>query len=199
MDWCGKLFEQGVWGRGESSEMTFIDLLIQETTERFGLGNKSIAVISALVATMNQPGAGGLEGFLTHFRNAGFTDHVQAWLTADQEKSLTSNQLEAALPALTLQQIADKTQLPLPQTTEVLAFLVPLLVRQLASYQSELSTYPNDIRRALWSHQPVPPAVRAAQEAEKPTVAPARVPKLRQIAAYTKARGARLLRTIPFD
>ena len=178
--------------------MTFIDLLIHETTERFGLGNKGIAVISALVATMNQPGSGGLEGFLNHFRNAGFTDHVQAWLTSDLEKPLTPNQLEAALPAATLQQIADKTQLPLPQTCEVLAFLAPLLVRQLASYQSELSAYPNDIRRALWSNHPVPPTFVVAKGVEEPTAAPVRVPKLRQIAAYTKARGAKLLRTIPF-
>lgn len=178
--------------------MTFIDLLINETAKRFGLGNKSIALISALVATMNQPESGGLEGFLTYFHQANLTDHVNAWLAADLGKPLTPNQLEAALPAATLQQIADKTQLPLPQISEVLAFLVPLLIRQLAGYQSELSSYPNDIRRALWSYQTVAPTFVVAQEAEEPTVPPARVPKLRQIAAYTKSRSAKLLRTIPF-
>ncbi|MBS1807843.1 MAG: hypothetical protein JST84_06610 [Acidobacteria bacterium] len=133
--------------------MVFIDLLINETTERFDLGNKGIAVISALMATLNRQDAGGVEGFLTNFRRAGMEEYVEAWLAADPNKTITPAQLTAALPTITLQHIADKAKLSLLQTTEVLAFLIPILVGQLALYRAADFTHPNDIRRALWSNQ----------------------------------------------
>lgn len=178
--------------------MVFIDLLIQTTSEKFNLGNKSIAIISALVATMNRQETGGLENFLAHFHRAGLTDHIIAWRTPDPQQTLTSSQLKTALAPALLQEIADKTQLPLTQTTEVLAYLVPLIIGQLTACRIALSAPPNDFRRALWSHSNVLPVTSTSKSTSELNVAVARVPKLRQIAAFTKARGAQLLRAFPF-
>lgn len=168
--------------------MAFIDLLIHETTEKFGLGTKSVAMISALVSTMNQPQFGGMEGFLNRLRQAGLTAQVNAWLQNEVEPILLPQQLEAAYDPATLQQLADKAGLDLPQTIEVTAFLIPLLVRHLAARKTLFSAQPDEIRQALWSHSP---AVTVVPAAPLPF-------SLHQFAASTKARGLKLLRAFPF-
>jgi uncharacterized protein YidB (DUF937 family) len=148
-------------------EMAFIDLLLQETTEKFGLRTKGVAVISALLCTMNNLESGGIEGFLNRFRQAGLTEHVNAWLQNDLDKPLTSPQLETALGRPSLQHIADKIGLPLVQTSAVFAHLIPLIVGHLAVQNSVFSAQPNEIRRALWSdHSTLPPAIALNNQPE---------------------------------
>lgn len=168
--------------------MAFIDLLINETSEKFGLGNKGIAVISAVVSTMNQPKYGGMDGFLKRFRQAGLSDQVNAWLQNEIEPPLLPQHLDLALDAATLHQIADKAKLPLTQTTEVVAFVIPLLISHLAARKITVSTQPDAIRQALWSNQNEPPPLAAS--------APPFL--LNQLALSAKAQGLKLLRGFPF-
>ncbi len=170
--------------------MAFIHLLIQETAEKFQLEKESVAVISALVATMNEPGAGGLESFLNRFRQAGMTAHVNAWLHNETIPPLAPEQLEAALTTSTLQQLAAKAALPLPQTTEVIAFLIPVLIGHLAARRAVFAAQPDEIRQALWSGQSATPPAAIST--------PKQSHWLNQLAANTKSRGMKLLRTLPF-
>jgi uncharacterized protein YidB (DUF937 family) len=170
--------------------MAFIHFLIQETTEKFQLEKQSIAVISALVAKMNQESTGRLEGFLNRFRQAGMTAHVTAWLHNESIPPLAPEQLGAALEVSTLQQIATKAGLPLSQTTEVIAFLIPLLIGHLAARHAVFAAQPDEIRQALWSGQPtIPLAIPPA---------PDQPHWLNQLATNTKSKGMKLLRTLPF-
>lgn len=168
--------------------MAFIDLLINETTEKFGLGNKGIAVISAVVSTMNQPKYGGMDGFMNRFREAGLSDQVNAWLQNEIEPPLLPQHVEMALDAATLQQISDKAKLPLTQSTAVIAFVIPHLIRHLAARKITISTQPDAIRQALWSNQDVPPTLTAS--------APPFL--LNQLALSAKSQGLKLLRGFPF-
>ncbi len=168
--------------------MLFIDLLINETTEKFALENKGIAVLSALVATLNHPETGGMEGFLNRFRQVGLAEHVTDWLQNESEFKLLPPELEAALGTATLQQIAAKAGLPQTQTTEVVAFLIPPLVRHLATRNPALATQPNDIRQALWSNQ----------NTRLPVLAPAAATAAQHIAVGAKARALKFLRALPF-
>lgn len=170
--------------------MAFIDLLINETTEKFGLGTTGIAVVSALVSTMNEPSSGGIEGFINRFRQAGWTEHVNAWLQNEAEPLLVPQQLEAALESATLQHLADKAGLPIEKATEVIAFLVPLLVGHLAARKAVFSSQPDEIRQALWSNQIEPPQTDAIS-----AVAPF---SLHQFGATAKSRGMKWLRALSF-
>lgn len=147
---------------------------------------------------MNRQETGGLDGFLAHFQRAGLSDHVNNWLASDPQQTLTSSHIKIAIAPATLQEIVNKTQLPVTQTTEVLAYLIPLIIEQLAACRIALSAPPNDIRRALWSNSTTPLLLAVPQAASEVNTPAARVPRLQQIAAFTKARGAQLLRTIPF-
>ena len=168
--------------------MAFIDLLINETTEKFGLGSKGIGVISAIVSTMNQPLYGGMEGFLNRFRQAGMSNQVNAWLQNEIEPPLLPQHLEAALDLFTLQQIADKAKLTLSQTKEVVAFAIPLLICHLAARKTLFSTQPDAIRQALWSNQNEPPPIT-------PDAPPFLI---NQLASSAKSQGLKLLRGFPF-
>ncbi len=168
--------------------MAFIDLLIHETTEKYGLGNNGIAVISAVVSTLNQPHIGGLEGFLNRFRQAGLSDHVKAWLQNEIEPALLPHHLEAALDSATLQQIAAKAKLSQTQTIAVIAFVIPLLISHLAARKAVFSAQPDEIRQALWSTQNIRLPITAA--------APPFV--LSQLVANAKSQGRKLLRGVSF-
>lgn len=170
--------------------MAFIHFLIQETTEKFKLEKQSVAIISALVAKMNEAGTGRLEGFLNCFRKAGLTAHVNAWLTNEETAPLAPELIEAALEPSDLQQLADKAELPLRQTTEVIAFLIPLIIGHLAARRAVFAAQPDEIRQALWSN---PSAIPLAMPST-----PNQPHWLSQLATNTRSRGMKLLRTLPF-
>ena len=172
--------------------MAFIDLLINETTEKFGLEQHGIAIISALVSRMNQQTSGGIDGFLNIFRQACLTEHVNDWLQNESKATLTPQQLASALEPETLQQLAQKAGLPLEKTSEVVAYLVPLLIGHLAARNAVFSSQPDEIRQALWSDQIVRQPEIAAASAQSPAFS------LLQLAASAKLRGVRLLRAISF-
>ena len=143
--------------------MAFIDLLINETTEKFGLEQNGIAIISALVSRMNEQTSGGIDGFLTLFRQANLTEHVNDWLQNESKATLSPQQLASALEPATIQQLADKAGLPLEKTSEVVASLVPLLIGHLAARKAVFASQPDEIRQALWSDQIVrQPEIAAA-------------------------------------
>lgn len=135
--------------------MAFIDLLIDETTEKFDLKQSGIAIISALVSKMNEQDSGGIAGFLDRFRQASLTQHVNDWLQNESRAMLSPQQIASALEPATLEQLARKAGLPLEKTSEVVAFLVPLLIGHLATRNAVFSSKPDEIRQALWSDQSV--------------------------------------------
>ncbi|HEX4950811.1 MAG TPA: YidB family protein [Blastocatellia bacterium] len=133
--------------------MAFIDLLINETTEKFALGKNGIAVLSNVIAILNEPRAGGVEGFLSRFREAGLTDQVNAWLQNETEPPLLPHHLQAVFNETTLYQWMAKTERPLPETLEVIAFVIPRLIGHLAARKALFVTQPEVLRQALWSDE----------------------------------------------
>ena len=131
--------------------MAFIDLLIHETAHKFELGNKSIAVVSALISKMNDRESGGVEGFLDQFRQAGFANTVEAWTTAAEQISITRDDVKTSLAAPLLQSLSEKTGVNEPLLSEILAFLIPPIICHLSSNQLSLTMRPDEMRKALWS------------------------------------------------
>ncbi len=131
--------------------MAFIDLLINETALKFELGNKSIAVVSALISTMNNSEIGGVEGFLDRFRKAGLAATVHAWMNGAEQISLTSAEVETALEAPLLQSLVAKTGVNNPLLSEILAFLIPSIICHLSFNRVTLVMTPDEMRKTLWT------------------------------------------------
>jgi uncharacterized protein YidB (DUF937 family) len=143
--------------------MAFIDLLINETALKFELENKSIAVVSALISTMNNKESGGVEGFLDRFRNSGLADTVAAWVNEAEQISLSADDVEIALGPFLLRNLCEKTGVNNPLLAEIFAFLIPPVICHLSSNRLTLAMRPDEMRKALWT---VPTEVEA--ESGKP-------------------------------
>ena len=131
--------------------MTFIDLLISETALKFELKNKSIAVVSALISTMNNRESGGVEGFLDRFRNSGLADTVDAWVNEAEQISLSADEVEIVLGSFLLQNLCEKTGVNNPLLAEIFAFLIPSVICHLSSKRLTLAMHPDEMRKALWT------------------------------------------------
>lgn len=131
--------------------MAFIDLLINETALKFELENKTIAVVSALISTMNNREFGGVEGFLDRFRNAGLADTVDAWVNEAEQLSLTGDEVEIALGSFLLQNLCEKTGVNNPLLSEIFAFLIPPVICHLSTIRLTLTMRPDEMRKALWT------------------------------------------------
>jgi hypothetical protein len=131
--------------------MAFIDLLINETALKFELKNKTIAVVSALISTMNNKEFGGVEGFLDRFRQTGLADTVAAWVNEAEQISLTADEVETALEPDLLQNLCEKTGVNNPLLVEIFAFLIPPVICHLASHRLTLAMRPDEMRKALWT------------------------------------------------
>ena len=131
--------------------MAFIDLLINETALKFELKNKTIAVVSALISTMNKREFGGVEGFLDRFRNAGLADTVDVWVNEAEQISLTGDEVEIALGSFLLKNLCEKTGVNNPLLSEIFAFLIPPVICHLSSSRLKLTMRPDEMRKALWT------------------------------------------------
>ncbi len=174
--------------------MAFIDLLINETEQKFALGNKSIAIVSALISTMNNSEIGGVEGFLDRFREAGLTTTVDAWVNDSEEISLTPNDIELSLEPSIIQELSHKTGFKHSQLTEVLAYLIPPIICHLAAKRASLAMPPDEMRKALWTvTNESEPELEIADSAEsKPFSSPL------QPLSSMKVLSGKLLRSLHF-
>ena len=183
--------------------MAFIDLLINETNQKFGLSSQGISVISTLVSVLNKQELGGFEGFLNRFRQAGLTENVNAWLDNNErnEGLLTTQQLESALDHQFINICTEKTRLESTRLIEILAFIIPPLVRHLSASRAGQSSQPDQMRKALWNNPQefqcaarlVPDKFSIVPKAEK---APG-FSLLHQV-SIAKSRGLKLWRSFPF-
>ena len=183
--------------------MAFIDLLIHETAHKFELGNKSIAVVSALISTMNNRELGGVEGFLDRFRKAGLNPKVNAWVNEAEQISLTADEVENSLEPSLMQSLCEKTGVNNPLLSEILAFLIPPIICLLSSKNLSFTLRPDEMRKALWSVSTEPKngltelnlinrTNISVQDKFKSTFLPLTT------GSSVKSLGSRLLRSLPF-
>ena len=183
--------------------MAFIDLLINETNRKFGLSSQGISVISTLVSALNKQELGGFEGFLNRFRQAGLTENVNAWLDNNErnEGLLNTQQLEAALDRQFINIFTEKTRLESTRLIEILAFIIPPIVRHLSASHTMHSSQPDQMRKALWNNS------REFQRTTSLVSADfSMVPKAEKAPGFSllhqvsiaKSRGLKLWRSFPF-
>ena len=107
------------------------DSIINGAAEKFGLGDKAGALVSALLALMTDSGNGGFAGFLNHFRKAGLGDLADSWVTSGANAPISYEQTESAFGTETLNEISEQVGIDYETTVSATAYLIPHLVNDL--------------------------------------------------------------------
>ena len=107
------------------------DSIINSAAEKFGLGEKAGALVSALLALMTDGDGGGFAGFLDHFRQAGLGDLADSWVASGANTPISYEQTESVFGNETLEEISKQVGVDYKTTTSATAYLVPHLVDDL--------------------------------------------------------------------
>lgn len=111
--------------------MSLFDSVINETREKFNLGeNKANVLFSVLLGMMDKK-SGGLNGFLERFNSAGLGGVASSWVNTGANTQISGEQLESALGNDTIQTIAEKTGTDYRTAISATAFMLPHLVNNL--------------------------------------------------------------------
>ncbi len=125
--------------------MALFDSLINEASEKFGLGGKAAPLLSSLLAMITSEESGGMTGFLSRFRTAGLGDLVSSWIGGGENKALSTGQLESALGSDLLSTLASKAGLSTASASPALAFLIPGIIDKLSPHGMIPTSLPESI------------------------------------------------------
>ena len=107
------------------------DSIIRDVNEKFDLGDKAGALVSAILALMTDSANGGFAGFINRFRAAGLGDLAESWISSGANTSVSYEQLESALGEETLRGISEKVGTDYKTTVNASEYVIPHLVNDL--------------------------------------------------------------------
>lgn len=105
--------------------MALFDRVLDQTNAQFNLGEKSSALLAALLAVVNE---NGLAAFLEKFRRAGLGRVADSWVTNGANTALSPGQLADGLGTENLKSVAQKAEVPLETAIPALALMIPQTV-----------------------------------------------------------------------
>jgi uncharacterized protein YidB (DUF937 family) len=105
--------------------MALFDQVLDQTNAQFNLGEKSTALLEALLAVVNE---NGLAAFLDKFHRAGLGRVADSWVANGANTALSRGQLTDGLGAEIVKSVAQKADVPLETATPALAMMIPQMV-----------------------------------------------------------------------
>ena len=108
-----------------------LNTLVREISARWGLAEQGRPLVQMLVAAISNPGTGGLSGFLDKFRQAGWSDMVNSWVSNQAvSHAPTTAQVEKVLGTEggLLRQLTAKLGLPYDKVTAAVTGILPMLI-----------------------------------------------------------------------
>jgi outer membrane protein OmpA-like peptidoglycan-associated protein/uncharacterized protein YidB (DUF937 family) len=111
--------------------MSLFDSIISAAGSKFGLGDKSGTLLSALLSMITNEKSGGISGFLDMFSKAGLGDVASSWISSGANADLSDEQVESALGADTIGSIASQVGIPSATATSALGYMIPNVVDKL--------------------------------------------------------------------
>ena len=111
--------------------MAIFDSIISEVAGKFGLGDKAGPLLGALLSTITSSEGGGITGFISKFTGAGMGDLVNSWISSGDNQPISENQLSSVLGNETINDIANKVNIPSSTASSALAFMLPNVVDKL--------------------------------------------------------------------
>ena len=107
------------------------DSIIKGVNEKFDLGDKAGALVSAILALMTDRANGGFAGFINRFRSAGLGDLADSWVSSGANTPISNEQLESALGEDTLRGISEKIGADYETTVGASSYVIPHIVDDL--------------------------------------------------------------------
>lgn len=107
------------------------DSIISSVNEKYTLGDKAGALVSALVGLMTDSKSGGFAGFINRFRDAGLGDLADSWISSGANTPVSNEQLESALGENTLRGISEKVGTSYEDTVGASGYIIPHVVDDL--------------------------------------------------------------------
>ena len=104
------------------------DSILNETKEKFGLGDKAGGLLATLLGLIANPANGGFSGFIGKFKDAGLGDLVNSWITTGDNTPISDEQFESALGADTISSVAEQAGVDKATATSALASMTPQVV-----------------------------------------------------------------------
>ncbi len=108
--------------------MALFDSIINETREKFSLGDKAKVLLSSLLALMTDKTGSGFTGFLQRFTDAGLGNTASSWVNSGTNTPISNEQVESALGEDLLIDISRNVGLDYKTTTSASAFMIPRIV-----------------------------------------------------------------------
>lgn len=107
------------------------DSIINESSQKFGLGDKAGNLLSSLFGLITDQSQGGFAGFLDRFRQAGLGDAADSWVGSGANVTLSNEQVEAALGSETTAEMARQAGIDAETTRSALGTMIPGVVDSL--------------------------------------------------------------------
>lgn len=111
--------------------MSMFDAVINESSQKFGLGDKAGSLLSSLLSLITDQSRGGFAGFLDRFRQVGLGNAADSWVSTEKNISLSNEQVEAALGAETTDEMARQAGVDAETTKSALGTMIPSVVDSL--------------------------------------------------------------------
>src|SRR5262245_40205636 len=172
--------------------MTILEPIINEVSEQFGLRGKAGPLMTALLTLISNERTGGLQGFLDQFRRAGLGETVSSWVSRGSNTPVTTEQLERAIGADTINRISSGVGAQPGVIASALAYMIPRVVDLLTPEGVVPSRLPAWVNSYLGGAAPRTEPVRTEHvrtEPGRPPVEPTR---------RAESSGSTFLRLLPF-
>ena len=127
--------------------------IVNETREKFEIGETSQKLLSILLAMIEDKENGGFAGFLETFNRAGLGSLAASWVNSGANMTLSNEQTESVFGEGTLHEMAAELGIEYEKTVSATAFLTPHIVDRLTP-NSEVPDE-NEFRSLLGKNQPL--------------------------------------------
>jgi outer membrane protein OmpA-like peptidoglycan-associated protein/uncharacterized protein YidB (DUF937 family) len=128
--------------------MALFDSLLNEVSQKYGLGDKAGSLLSGVIGLINNLKTGGIAGFIQRFQRSGLGDIVSSWVSRGENAPISAGQIENALGKGTVDQLAKQAGIESGAAGSVLSEMLPKVIDALtpdgvipASLPDSIKTY----------------------------------------------------------
>ncbi len=107
------------------------DSIVKDVNEKYDLGDKAGALVSAIFDLMTDKENGGFAGFINRFRENGLGSLADSWVRSGANTPISYEQTESAFGEETLRGLSEKSGIDYETTVNATAYAVPHMVDEL--------------------------------------------------------------------
>jgi uncharacterized protein YidB (DUF937 family) len=116
--------------------------------------NQASGMAEAVIAMLNDPRTGGIDGLMRRFQEGGLGDVFSSWVATGQNQAISPDELSRVLGHGQVSQISQQANLPPQQAPSLIAALLPVLIDRLTPRgqvpdQGQMSSQTGDLLKSL--------------------------------------------------